>query len=63
MCACVFELNNPPTAKVIWRWRRGHVLISSHRLEDLEIELETPGYKASGLSTTPRRLIIIYVSI
>ena len=32
--------------------------VSSDRLGKLGIEFETPGYKASDLSTTPQQLII-----
>ena len=46
-----FELNVPPTAKVIWRQ------VSFNRPEELGIKLGTPGYKVSGLSTTPWRLL------
>ena len=32
--------------------------MSSHILDELGIELGTPEYKASGLSSTPRRLLL-----
>ena len=32
--------------------------VSSNRLDESGIELRTPGYKMSGLSTTPRRLLL-----
>ena len=31
--------------------------VSSDRLEELKIKLGTPGYKASGLTTTPRQCL------
>ena len=36
----------------------GHGLVSSYRPEEPGIKLRTPGYKASGLSTTPQRFPI-----
>ena len=41
--------NIPPTAKETG----SHLKVSSDRLEEPEIELGMPGYKASGLSTSP----------
>ena len=35
--------------------------VSSNRLDESGIELGTPGYKASGLSTKPRRLLLFCV--
>ena len=46
-----FVFNVPSTAKVIWRQ------VSSDRLEEPVVKLGTPGYKQSGWSTTPRRLL------
>ena len=38
--------------------------VSSNRLDDWPgIKLGTPGYKTSGLSTTPRRLLLFCVFI
>ena len=34
-----------------------YLRVSSDRLDEPKIELGTPGYKASGLSTTPWRLL------
>ena len=45
--------NVPLTAEAIWRWDHG--LVSSDRLEEPGIKLETPGYKA----TTPRLLLCL----
>ena len=52
----VFVFNVPPTAKVIWR--RGHGL-KSHPTDwwSRESNLRPLVYKASGLSTTPQRLL------
>ena len=54
----VFVFNVPPTAKVIWR--RGHGL-KSHPTDwrSRESNLRPLVYKASGLSTTPRRLLAL----
>ena len=51
-----FGFNVPPTAKVIWR--RGHSL-KSHPTDwkSRESNPRPLVYKASGLSTTPRRLL------
>ena len=37
--------------------------VSSNRLDESGIELGTPWYKTSGLSTTPRRLLLFCVFI
>ena len=37
--------------------------VSSNRLDEPGIELGTPGYKTSGLSTTPRLLLLFCVFI
>ena len=52
----MFVFNVPPTAKVIWR--RGHGL-KSHPTDwwSRESNLRPLVYKASGLSTTPQRLL------
>ena len=52
----VLVFNVPPTAKVIWR--RGHGL-KSHPTDwrSRESNLRPLVYKASGLSTTPQRLL------
>ena len=48
---CLFVFNVPQTAKVmIGTWPR--IKVSFYRLEKPGIELRTPVYKASGLSTT-----------
>ena len=45
--------NIPPTAKVICGdWVMAY-RVSFDRLEERWVELGTPGYKTSGLSTTP----------
>ena len=58
----VFVFNVPPTAKVIWR--RGHGL-KSHPIDwwSQESNLRPLVYKASGLSTTPKRLLKKKVNI
>ena len=55
---CVFELNLPPTAKVIWR--RGYTL-KTHLTDwrSWELNMGPLVYKASNLSTTPQLLLII----
>ena len=50
--------NVSPKAKVISRL--GNTLVSPYRLEEPGIELGIPGYKASGLSATPQRLVCIW---
>ena len=52
----MFVFNVPPTAKIIWR--RGHEL-KSHPTDwwSRESNLRPLVYKASGLSTTPQRLL------
>ena len=37
--------------------------VSSNRLDEMGIELGTPGYKTSGLFTTPRLLLLFCVFI
>ena len=37
--------------------------VSSNRLDELEIKLGTPWYKTSGLSTTPRPLLLFCVFV
>ena len=58
----VLVFNVPPTAKVIWR--RGHGF-KSHPTDwrSRESSLRPLVYKASGLSTTPQRLLISIVMI
>ena len=46
----------PQTAKVIMEMRP-QLIVSSDRLEEPGIKFGIPGYKASGLSTTPQRLL------
>ena len=55
-----FVFNIPPTAEVIWRWCHG--LVSSDGLQ-LGIELGTPGYKVSGLSTISLWLLCFIIHI
>ena len=38
-------------------------IVSSSRLDESGIERGTPGYKTSGLSTTPRRLLLFCVFV
>ena len=56
VCVRVFVFNVPPTAKVIWR--RGHGF-KSHLTDwwSPESNLRPLVYKASGLPTSPRRLL------
>ena len=56
MIVVVLVFNVPPTTKVIWR--RGHGL-KSHPTDrrSRESNLRPLVYKASGLSTTPQRLL------
>ena len=37
--------------------------VSSNRLDESGIKLGTPGYKTSGLSTTPRKLLLFCVFV
>ena len=52
-----FVFNVSPTAKVMWR-QGHHLRVSSDRMEEQGIKLWTPGFKASGLSTTLRWLLV-----
>ena len=56
----VLVFNVPPTAKVIWR--RGHGF-KSHPTDwrSRESNLRPLVYKASGLSTTPQRLLPLHL--
>ena len=56
ICACVFEFNVTPTAKVIKRWGHG---LKSHRTDwrSRASKLLPLVYKGSGLSTTPQWLL------
>ena len=54
--------NVPPTAKVIWRWGHG---LKSHPTDwrSRESNLRPLVYKASDLSTTPQRLLILILKL
>ena len=54
-----FVFNILSTYEVIWRRCQG---LESH-LDESGIKLGTPGYKTSGLSTTPRRLLGLILHI